>query len=118
MIDGPCPPTPAKNQTQTNRAAAQSAEALVDASATISRALSAFGRAGGGGGGTADEGGAGGPGRVRGALLLRRAIAGLEAEVRNADALLERSRESVARWRAGAEAAKGVIDQSLALPDG
>lgn len=48
---------------------------------------------------------------------LRRAIAGLEAEVRNADALLERSRASVARWRSSAEAAKGAIDQSLALPD-
>lgn len=93
--------------------ATQRAEALVDASATISRALRAFGAAGAGGD-PASGGGAGGAAEAR---LLRRAVAGLEAEVRNADALLERSRASVARWRAGTEAAKGAIDRSLALPE-
>ena len=104
--------------------ATQRAEALVDASATISRALRAFGAA-------ADPppllsaaaANGGGPPqqrqqqRRRRLSLLCRAVAGLEAEARNADALLARTRAGVARWTAGAEAAKGAIDQSLALPE-
>jgi hypothetical protein len=91
--------------------ASQRAEALVDASATISRAVRAFGQAGAGA--AANTAAA----NANAKRTLRRAIAGLEAEVRNADALLERSRSSVARWRSSAEAAKGAIDHSLALPD-
>jgi hypothetical protein len=106
------PPPLLSHPTPRHSTAAQRAEALVDASATISRALGAFGAASS----DSPTSSAGERQERRLVLLLRRSVAGLEAERRNADALLARARAGAGRWRAAAEAAKAGIEHSLELP--